>query len=126
MMKFKLRWMLVKSKLLDYKWKREREMYRIEERSKLLPEFFERRNKLLDKERVDAIRNKPPTRTQLRSLMMTYLKHTGKYRHNQLNKKTFEDIQALYIKEQERDVGFMPIGSERDEKMIDKMNKKAA
>ncbi|GJV07926.1 ribonuclease H-like domain, reverse transcriptase, RNA-dependent DNA polymerase [Tanacetum coccineum] len=39
---------------------------------------------------------------------------------------TFEEIQALYIKEQERDVDFMPIGSERDEKMIDKMNKKAA
>ncbi|GJW07348.1 hypothetical protein Tco_1569771 [Tanacetum coccineum] len=33
---------------------------------------------------------------------------------------------ALYIKEQERDADFMPIGSERDEKMIDKMNKKAA
>ncbi|GJX36898.1 hypothetical protein Tco_0248455 [Tanacetum coccineum] len=41
-------------------------------------------------------------------------------------KKTFEEIQALYIKEQERDADFMPIGSERDEKMIDKMNKKAA
>ncbi|GKE58215.1 hypothetical protein Tco_1497400, partial [Tanacetum coccineum] len=58
--------------------------------------------------------------------MMTYLKHTDKYRHNQLNKKTFEEIQALYIKEQERDADFVPIGSERDEKMIDKMNKKAA
>ncbi|GJU28858.1 hypothetical protein Tco_1172447 [Tanacetum coccineum] len=55
-----------------------------------------------------------------------YLKHTDKYRHNQLNKKTFEEIQALYIKEQERDADFVPIGSERDEKMIDKMNKKAA
>ncbi|GKA78546.1 hypothetical protein Tco_0785083 [Tanacetum coccineum] len=33
---------------------------------------------------------------------------------------------ALYIKEQERDADFVPIGSERDEKMIDKMNKKAA
>ncbi|GJW88076.1 putative ribonuclease H-like domain-containing protein [Tanacetum coccineum] len=43
-----------------------------------------------------------------------------------LNKKTFEEIQALYIKEQERDANFVPIGSERDEKMIDKMNKKAA
>ncbi|GKA81390.1 hypothetical protein Tco_0788082, partial [Tanacetum coccineum] len=104
----------------------EREMYTIEERSKLLAEFFERRKKLLAEERVAAVRNKPPTRTQLRSLMMTYLKHTGKYRHNQLNKKTFEEIQALYIKEQERDADFVPIGSERDEKMIDKMNKKAA
>ncbi|GJR71880.1 hypothetical protein Tco_0084245 [Tanacetum coccineum] len=31
---------------------------------------------------------------------------------------------ALYIKEQERDADFMPIGSERDEKIIDMMNKK--
>ncbi|GJT46347.1 putative ribonuclease H-like domain-containing protein, partial [Tanacetum coccineum] len=84
------------------------------------------RKKLLAEERADAVRNKPPTRTQLRSLMMTYLKHTSKYRHNQLNKKTFEEIQALYIKKQERDAYFVPIGSERDEKMIDKMNKKAA
>ncbi|GJX00076.1 hypothetical protein Tco_0183989 [Tanacetum coccineum] len=51
-------------------------MYTIEERSKLLAEFFERRKKLLAEERVVAVRNKPPTRTQLRSLMMTYLKHT--------------------------------------------------
>ncbi|GKE37750.1 hypothetical protein Tco_1461155, partial [Tanacetum coccineum] len=60
----------------------ERETYTIEERSKLLAEFFERRKKLLAEERATAVRNKPPTRTQLRSLMMTYLKHTGKYRHN--------------------------------------------
>ncbi|GJS76222.1 hypothetical protein Tco_0726103 [Tanacetum coccineum] len=78
------------------------------------------------KKELDGVDNKPPTRTQLRSLMMTYLKHTGKYKHNQLNKKTFEEIQALYIKEQERDADSVPIGSERDEKMIDKMNKKAA
>ncbi|GKB28610.1 hypothetical protein Tco_0868011 [Tanacetum coccineum] len=32
----------------------------------------------------------------------------------------------LYIKEQERDADFVPIRSERDEKMIDKINKKAA
>ncbi|GJS64392.1 hypothetical protein Tco_0678956 [Tanacetum coccineum] len=76
----------------------EREMYTIEERSKLLAEFFERGKKLHAEERTVAVRNKPPTRTQLRSLMMTYLKHTD----------------------------FVPIGSEKDEKMIDKMNKKAA
>ncbi|GKC92535.1 hypothetical protein Tco_1157977, partial [Tanacetum coccineum] len=51
---------------------------------------------------------------------------TSKYKHNQLNKKTFEDIQALYIKEQERDADFVPIRSKRDEKIIDKMNKKSA
>ncbi|GJW48912.1 hypothetical protein Tco_0080558 [Tanacetum coccineum] len=37
-----------------------------------------------------------------------------------------EERDALYIKEQEKDADFVPIGSERDEKMIDKMNKKAA
>ncbi|GKE99270.1 hypothetical protein Tco_0022621, partial [Tanacetum coccineum] len=50
----------------------------------------------------------------------------GKYRRNQLNKKTFEEIQALYNKEQERDTDFVPIRSEKDEKMIDKINKKAS
>ncbi|GJT70070.1 hypothetical protein Tco_1029356 [Tanacetum coccineum] len=104
----------------------EKKMYTIEDRSKLLAEFFKRRKKLLAEERATAVRNKPLIRTQLRSLMMTYLKHTGKYRHNQLNKKTFKEIHDLYIKEQERDADFVPVGSERDEKMIDKMNKKAA
>ncbi|GJU53639.1 hypothetical protein Tco_1227353 [Tanacetum coccineum] len=80
----------------------EREMYTVEERSRLLDEYFENRKKQLAVERLAAIRNKPPTRTQMRSLMMTYLKHT------------------------ERDAYFMPIGSEEDEIMIEKMNKKAA
>ncbi|GKA21529.1 hypothetical protein Tco_0701518 [Tanacetum coccineum] len=52
------------------------EMYTVEERSRLLDEYFENRKKQLAIERSAAIRNKPPTRTQLRSLMMTYLKHT--------------------------------------------------
>ncbi|GJU64784.1 hypothetical protein Tco_1246619, partial [Tanacetum coccineum] len=104
----------------------EQEKYTMDERAKLLAEFFERRKKRLAEERVAAIRNKPPTRTQLRSLMMTYLKHTGRFKHSQLNKRTFEEIQALYIKEQERATDFMPIGSEEDERQIQKMNKKVA
>ncbi|GKE41925.1 hypothetical protein Tco_1469209, partial [Tanacetum coccineum] len=104
----------------------EREMYTVEERSRMLAEYFENRKKPLAAERSSAIRNKPPIRTQLRSLMMTYLKHTCRYKHAQLNKKTLEEIQALYIKEQERATDFVPIGSEKDERMIEKMNKKAA
>ncbi|GJS80513.1 hypothetical protein Tco_0730394 [Tanacetum coccineum] len=98
----------------------------MDERAKLLAEFFERRKKKLAKERVVAIRNKPPTRTQLRSLMMTYLKHTSRFKHSQLNKRTLEEIQALYIKEQERAANFVPIGSEEDERLIQNMNKKAS
>ncbi|GJS72401.1 hypothetical protein Tco_0705242 [Tanacetum coccineum] len=104
----------------------EQEKYTVDERAKLLAEFFERRKKRLAEERAAAIRNKPPTRTQLRSLMMTYLKHTGRFKHSQLNKRTFEEIQALYIKEQERATNFMPIRSEEDERQIQKMNKKVA
>ncbi|GJV28075.1 hypothetical protein Tco_1384523, partial [Tanacetum coccineum] len=102
----------------------EREMYTVEERSRLLAEYFENRKKQLAAERSAAIRNKPPTRTQLRSLMMTYLKHTGRYKHAQLNKKTIEEIHALYIKEQERTIVFVPIRSKKDERMIAKVNKK--
>ncbi|GJV55656.1 hypothetical protein Tco_1456661 [Tanacetum coccineum] len=40
------------------------EKYTIEERARLLAEFFERRKKQLAAERAEAIRNKPPTRTQ--------------------------------------------------------------
>ncbi|GJT80302.1 reverse transcriptase domain-containing protein [Tanacetum coccineum] len=58
--------------------------------------------------------------------MMTYLKHTGRYKHSQLNKKTLEEIQVLYIKEQERIADFVPIGSKKDERLIQKMNKKVA
>ncbi|GJX13974.1 hypothetical protein Tco_0205732 [Tanacetum coccineum] len=58
--------------------------------------------------------------------MMTYLKHTGRYKHAQLNKKTLEEIQVLYIKDQERIADFVPIGSEEDEILIQKMNKMVA
>ncbi|GJZ60586.1 putative ribonuclease H-like domain-containing protein [Tanacetum coccineum] len=104
----------------------ERGMYTVEERSRLLAKYFENRKKQLAAKRSAAMRNKPPTITQLKSLMMTYLKHTGRYKHARLNKKTLEEIQALYIKEQERAVDFVPIGSEKDERMIEKMNKKIA
>nr|GEZ49174.1 hypothetical protein [Tanacetum cinerariifolium] len=55
------------------------------------------RKKQLTEERAATIRNKPPTKTQLRRLMMTYLKN----------------------------IDFVPIGSEEDERMIRDINKKA-
>nr|GEX32245.1 uncharacterized mitochondrial protein AtMg00810-like [Tanacetum cinerariifolium] len=42
----------------------EQEKYTIKERARLLAEYFERRKKQLAAERAEAIRNKPPTRTQ--------------------------------------------------------------
>ncbi|GKC07368.1 hypothetical protein Tco_0998978, partial [Tanacetum coccineum] len=74
-------------------------MYIIEERARLLAEFFKRRKKQLVAERAEAIRNKPPTRTQVRNMMITYLKHIGKYTHQQLKNKKFEEVQKLYERE---------------------------
>ncbi|GKF61040.1 hypothetical protein Tco_0181094, partial [Tanacetum coccineum] len=62
----------------------EKEMYTIEEMSKLLAEFFLRRKKLLAEERVAAVRNKPPTRTQLRSILNIQNKSE---RDEKMNKK---------------------------------------
>ncbi|GJS24476.1 putative ribonuclease H-like domain-containing protein [Tanacetum coccineum] len=73
------------------------EKYTVDKRVKLLAEFFKKKKKQLAEERAATIKNKPPTRTQLRSLMMTYLKHTD----------------------------FVPIRSVEDERRIEEMNKKA-
>nr|GEU37839.1 putative ribonuclease H-like domain-containing protein [Tanacetum cinerariifolium] len=53
----------------------EQEMYTIKERARLLVEYFERRKKQLAAKRAEAIRYKPPIRTQVRNMMTTYLKH---------------------------------------------------
>nr|GEU44820.1 hypothetical protein [Tanacetum cinerariifolium] len=79
---------------------KEQEKYTIEERARLLAEYFERRKKQLAAERAAAIKNKPPTRTQVKNRMITYLKHMGKYTHQQLKYKTLEELQKLYQKVQ--------------------------
>nr|GEX14236.1 hypothetical protein [Tanacetum cinerariifolium] len=53
----------------------EKEIYTIEKRARLLEEYFKRRKKQLATEKAEAIRNKPPTRTQVNNKMITYLKH---------------------------------------------------
>nr|GEX12136.1 hypothetical protein [Tanacetum cinerariifolium] len=108
---------------LAKKMTKKQEKYTMDERAKLLVEYFEKRKRQLAKERVTAIRNKPPTKTQLIRLMMTYLKNMGRFTHSQLNKKSFEAIQGLYIKEHKLIADFIPIGSKEDERMIRDMNK---
>ncbi|GJX18228.1 hypothetical protein Tco_0219060 [Tanacetum coccineum] len=72
----------------------EQEKYTIEERARLLAEFFERRKKKLAAERAEAIRNKPSTKTQLRNLMMTYLKNMDGYKHSQLKGKSYANTEV--------------------------------
>ncbi|GJY87805.1 hypothetical protein Tco_0502433 [Tanacetum coccineum] len=95
----------------------EQEMYTIEERIRLLVEFFKRRKKQLAAERVEAIRNQPPTRTQVRNRMITYLKHMGKYTHQQLKHKTLEELQKLYQKEQKWIDDFKPMDNDSQQQV---------
>ncbi|GJR04629.1 hypothetical protein Tco_0527613 [Tanacetum coccineum] len=58
------------------------------------------------------IRSKPPTRTQLRNLMISYLKNTGGYKYSQLKGKTYEEIHGLYERQQKRNQAFIPMDTE--------------
>ncbi|GJV95518.1 putative ribonuclease H-like domain-containing protein [Tanacetum coccineum] len=80
--------------------------------------------KFLAQQRSEAIRNKPPTKNQLRNQMMTYLKHVGNYKHAELKIKKFEEVQALYEKIKRSDEDFISIGSAEDERLIKRMNEK--
>ncbi|GKB54987.1 hypothetical protein Tco_0905740 [Tanacetum coccineum] len=93
--------------------KEEQEKYQLK-KGRLLEEFFERRKKQLAAERAEAIKNKPPTKTQLRNLIMTYLKNIGGYKHSQLKGKSYEEIQGLYERQQKKIQDFTPMDSEKE------------
>ncbi|GJR60591.1 hypothetical protein Tco_1502753 [Tanacetum coccineum] len=102
----------------------EREQFTIEERAKFLHDTIAAQRKFLAQQRSEAIRNRPPTKNQLRNQMMTYLKHVGNFKHSDLKSKKFEDIQAMYEKVKRSDEDFIAIGSVEDDRLISKMNKK--
>ncbi|GKA59953.1 hypothetical protein Tco_0759266 [Tanacetum coccineum] len=100
----------------------EREQFTVEERAKFLHDTIAAQRRFLAEQRAIAIKNKPPTRTQLRNQMMTYLKHVGNKKHSDLKNKTFEDIQAIYEKVKRFDESFTAVGSTEDERRIKEMN----
>ncbi|GJU24658.1 hypothetical protein Tco_1163279 [Tanacetum coccineum] len=74
----------------------------IEERSILFVELMDKRKKHFAKLRANEQRRKPPTKTQKRNIMSTYLKNMAGYKHTQLKNKSFEEIQMLFEKEMKR------------------------
>ncbi|GJS52053.1 hypothetical protein Tco_0625415 [Tanacetum coccineum] len=98
----------------------EREQFSIEERAKFLHDT------IAAQQRSQAIRNKPPTKNQLRNQMITYLKHVGNFKHANLKSKKFEDIQALYEKIKRFNEDFISTRSAQDERFIKRMNEKGA
>ncbi|GJR97242.1 hypothetical protein Tco_0269416 [Tanacetum coccineum] len=95
-----------------------------EERAKFLHDTIAAQRKFLARQRSEAIRNRPPTKNQLRNQMMTFLKHVGNFKHSELKSKKFEDIQAMYEKIKRSDKDFIAIGSVEDDRLINKLNKK--
>ncbi|GJW42493.1 hypothetical protein Tco_0071292 [Tanacetum coccineum] len=100
----------------------ERETFTVEERAKFLYDTIAAQRRFLAQQRAVAIRSRPPTRTQLRNQMMTYLKHVGGKKHADLKNKNFEEIQVLYKKVKRSDKDFLAIGSAEDERQIKEMN----
>ncbi|GJR56494.1 hypothetical protein Tco_1407015 [Tanacetum coccineum] len=90
----------------------EREQFTIEERAQFLVETIAAQRKFRAAQRAAEIRSKPPTRTQLRNLMITYLKNTGGYKYSQLKGKTYEEIHGLYERQQKRNQDFIPMDTE--------------
>ncbi|GJU43648.1 hypothetical protein Tco_1200914 [Tanacetum coccineum] len=74
----------------------EREKFTIEERAKFLHDTIAAQRRFLVEQRSTAIRSKPPTKTQLRNQMITYLKHVGGKKYTDLKNRKFDDIQTLY------------------------------
>ncbi|GKE07184.1 hypothetical protein Tco_1399202 [Tanacetum coccineum] len=103
----------------------EREQFTVEERAKFLYDTVAAQRRFLTQQRAVAIRNRPPTRTQLRNQMMTYLKHVGNKKHLDLKHINFEEIQVLYEKVKRFDESFTAVGSTEDERKIKEMNEGA-
>ncbi|GJV04393.1 hypothetical protein Tco_1337962 [Tanacetum coccineum] len=70
---------------------------------------YKERRKFFAAQRAEAIRNKPPTKTQRRNQMIQYLKNMVGYSHAQLKDKSFEELQKLFEKHMKWINSFVPI-----------------
>ncbi|GKA92261.1 hypothetical protein Tco_0814186, partial [Tanacetum coccineum] len=96
-----------------------------EERAKFLYDTIAAQRRFQTQQSTAAIRSRPPTRTQLRNQMMTYLKHVGGKKHIDLKNKNFEEIQVLYKEIKRFDKNFIAIGFAEDERQIKEMNEES-
>ncbi|GJR37282.1 putative ribonuclease H-like domain-containing protein [Tanacetum coccineum] len=101
--------------------KRRRVTFTVEERAKFLYDTIAAQRRFLAQQRAAAIRNRLPTRTQLRNQMITYLKYAGGKKHADLKNKNFKEIQVLYKEVKRFDKNFIAIGSAEDERHIKEM-----
>ncbi|GJR56520.1 hypothetical protein Tco_1407041 [Tanacetum coccineum] len=76
----------------------EQEQFSIGEKSRMLVEMIAERKRFFAAQRAAEQRSKPPTKNQIRNKMCTYLKNMCGYKHNQLKRRSYEEIQKLFDK----------------------------
>ncbi|GJS92858.1 ribonuclease H-like domain-containing protein [Tanacetum coccineum] len=76
----------------------EQEQFTIEEKATLFKELLEQRRKHFAAKRAEEKRNKPPTKTQQKKTMITYLKNMEGWKHKDLKSKDFDSLKELFDK----------------------------
>ncbi|GKC05063.1 retrovirus-related pol polyprotein from transposon TNT 1-94 [Tanacetum coccineum] len=76
----------------------EQEQFITEQKATLFKEFLEQRRKHFADKRAEEKRNKPPTKTQQKKTMITYLKNMEGWKHKDLKSKDFNSIKELLDK----------------------------
>ncbi|GJV70086.1 hypothetical protein Tco_1485595 [Tanacetum coccineum] len=76
----------------------EQEKFTIKEKATLFKELLEQRRKHFAAKRAEEKRNKPPTKTQQKKIMITYLKNMEGWKHKDLKSKDFDSIKELFDK----------------------------
>ncbi|GJT63951.1 hypothetical protein Tco_1015431 [Tanacetum coccineum] len=73
----------------------EQEELSVEEKAKLFQQLLEKRRKHFAAKSAEEKRNKPPTQTQQRKIMCTYLKNMEGKKPKDLKNKSFDSIQKM-------------------------------
>nr|GEV09689.1 hypothetical protein [Tanacetum cinerariifolium] len=103
---------------------KEKEQLSIEERSKLLAKIIESKRKYFAAKRAKEIKNKPPTKTQQKSLMYTYMKNIEGFKQKDFKGKSFNDIKIMFDKVYKRVNTFMDMNTENVEESLKKTQAK--
>ncbi|GJU97560.1 hypothetical protein Tco_1326831 [Tanacetum coccineum] len=79
----------------------EREHMSVEDQARLLMEFIAARKKFFSAKRAEEQRNKPPTKSEQRKKMCTYMKHMAGYKDKNFKGKRFAAIKHISKKKAE-------------------------
>nr|GFA25702.1 hypothetical protein [Tanacetum cinerariifolium] len=92
-----------------------------EKKAKLFMKLLEKIRKFFAAKRAQEKRNRPPIKSQQRSIMCTYLKNKEGYKLNSLKNKSFADIQDLFDKAMKRVNTFVDYTTELVEESLKKV-----